>query len=103
MTEKRLWMLLKAICLVFVVALIVLLINICSLSPGERRDAALYQAIERSDLVAVTQLLREHADPNVRAPVSFSWALGRQPAAGFRASALRRAIEQAVTHSFEAR
>ncbi|MCW3053417.1 MAG: ankyrin repeat and protein kinase protein 1-like isoform [Chthonomonadales bacterium] len=63
------------------------------------RDDALYKAVQKNDLVNVKYLLSEHADPNVRAPVSFSWMFWRHHANDFRASALRCAVEQAVANS----
>jgi ankyrin repeat protein len=102
MNGNRWRLFLKVVLGAFSIGLAALLVHAGNVSVQQRRDAALYEAVYRSDQAAVLALLREHADPNVRAPVSFSWDFWRPHASGFRASALRTAIEQAVVDSFRA-
>jgi len=99
MQGSRSKILIKLVPVVLILILGALLLSVGKLSVLHGRDDALYKAVQKSDLAAVKTLLSEHADPNVRAPVSFSWMFWKNHADDFHASALRCAVEQAVANS----
>jgi len=99
MRGSRSKILIKLVPVVLILILGALLLSAGKLSVLRGRDAALYTAVQKSDLATVKKLLSEHADPNVRAPVSFSWMFWQNHTDDFHASALRCAVEQAIFNS----